>query len=536
MGLTINVAKEETSQEILRLLKHEGTKLYGVKIKKAESDPEARVQYMYDAVGMTPARMNYNTGAFDYGDWKDVWFVKENYPVMLKSDGTVDYKLSPTNHAYKEDGTTASDVANEAYDGNAMSRIPLVWVCFDQDLNYEYITVSNVKVDDNFHAYAHTSETDGTTVLDEIFLAMYQGSEVTVDGVTKLRSLSNHWPIWKNTAQQECTKAKANGNGWYTRNWAQRNLINALLLIMSKTDDSQTAFGRGVDSTYVDDESQHYGMAISGGLDAAGQFMGYNDGTHQVKVFYMEDWWANQWERIAGLINDYGTIKVKMVGPYNFDGAGYDVIEGVTLQGTSGGYIAQNHTTNRSGRLPFSTVAKDGTPGASNKYTPDQFMCLKYSRFYLAVGHSAQYNRAGYMAFNAFMEAHGTNWSVGASLSFKGIKTRLPRYFPGNRVKCFSYLFPAILLAILANRPDLDFCALFSHSLTLFVAGALYFRRSFASIVLLIFSTVISFLYRGSFASRAHTRTAVSYSCARFAFLSNLTIVLSVMRPSYTAM
>ena len=416
MSLTINVAKEETSQEILRLLKHEGTKLYGVKIKKSESDPEARVQYMYDAVGMTPARMNYTTGAFDYGSWKDVWFVKENYPVMLKSNGTVDYKLSPTNHAYKEDGETASDVANESYDGNAMSRIPLVWVCFDQDLNYEYITVSNVKVDDNFHAYAHTCETDGTTILDEIFLAMYQGS---VDGTTKLRSLSNHWPIWKNTAQQECTKAAANGTGWYTRNWAQRNLINALLLIISKTDDSQTAFGRGVDSTYVDDESQHYGMKISGGLDTAGQFMGYNDGTHQVKVFYMEDWWANQWERIAGLINDYGTIKVKMVGPYNFDGTGYDVIEGVTLQGTSGGYIAQNHTTNRSGRLPFSTVAADGTPGASNKYTPDGFWWVNGQRNYALVGGSTYY---GSVCGGSLLNLNGTagygSWSLGATLSY----------------------------------------------------------------------------------------------------------------------
>ena len=41
-------------------------------------------------------------------------------------------------------------------------------------------------------------------------------------------------------------------------------------------------------------------------------------------------------------------------------------------------------------------------------------MCYKYSKFYLAVGYSAQYGKAGYMAFNAFMESIGTNWSVGA--------------------------------------------------------------------------------------------------------------------------
>lgn len=50
-----------------------------------------------DAVGMTPAGMNFAGGGFDYGDWGDIWFVKKNRPVMVRTDGTVDYELNHEN-------------------------------------------------------------------------------------------------------------------------------------------------------------------------------------------------------------------------------------------------------------------------------------------------------------------------------------------------------------------------------------------------------------------------------------------------------
>lgn len=53
-----------------------GAKRYGLKINKNDSNPATRCTYLFDAVGMTPAAMNYSTGAFDFGDWGDVFFVK----------------------------------------------------------------------------------------------------------------------------------------------------------------------------------------------------------------------------------------------------------------------------------------------------------------------------------------------------------------------------------------------------------------------------------------------------------------------------
>ena len=81
-----------------------GSVRYGDKRAKAESSPTSRITYLYDAVGMTPAYMNFSSGKFVYGDWKD-FIDAVARPVMLKTDGSVDYELNHENQAYKLDGT-----------------------------------------------------------------------------------------------------------------------------------------------------------------------------------------------------------------------------------------------------------------------------------------------------------------------------------------------------------------------------------------------------------------------------------------------
>ena len=46
---------------------------------------------------------------------------------MVRSDGTPDYRLKEDNYAYKEDGTTASDVANTSYNGGAFSWLMKIY-------------------------------------------------------------------------------------------------------------------------------------------------------------------------------------------------------------------------------------------------------------------------------------------------------------------------------------------------------------------------------------------------------------------------
>ena len=73
---------------------------FGIKINKNEEDSNKRVTYLYDAVGMIPAVMDFVEGAFNYGSWGNVEFVKNNYPCMVKFDGTEDYRLNPDNYCF----------------------------------------------------------------------------------------------------------------------------------------------------------------------------------------------------------------------------------------------------------------------------------------------------------------------------------------------------------------------------------------------------------------------------------------------------
>ena len=181
---------------------------YGYRINKNDSNPSTRVEYLYDAIGFTPAAMNFTTGVFDYGSWADKWFVTNNKPCMLKSDGTVDYYLKADDYTKKEDGTD-SDVANTEYDGNAMAQIPLCWVKRWEDANYEYEVVSNIKYDADYQAYAHTKANG--TIADNFFYSMFGGSLGNSSGA-KMRSLSGQGLTRSLNATQEITCCKANNS------------------------------------------------------------------------------------------------------------------------------------------------------------------------------------------------------------------------------------------------------------------------------------------------------------------------------------
>ena len=232
-----------------------GVKRYGMKINKNDSNPATRCTYLFDAVGMTPAAMNYSAGRFDFGDWGNVFFVKNNYPAMVKYDGTEDYKLDPNDHTKKADGKTASDVSNTAYGGNAMSVFDgsgdkgKIWLSQFEVGNYEYMIISNAQYDESYNDDAYVRE-DGSHA-DKLYFPMFGGS---YDG-TRIRSLAGQALMYNTNASTEIARAKANGAGWNIGSWSKRNLLNCMLKIMSKTDNSQTAFGQGQTSGYVNDAS-----------------------------------------------------------------------------------------------------------------------------------------------------------------------------------------------------------------------------------------------------------------------------------------
>ena len=403
---TLDKVKQDTTG-ILSFLqdadgKFSNIKRYGVKINKADSNPATRVTYLYDAVGLTPAKMNYTDGTFDFGDWGDKFFVAGNYPVMLNADGTEAYKLNPNDYSLKADGT-ASDITDESTALNAMSAFPLMWLSQYEVGNYEYIIVADAPVDASYQAEAFR-RADGT-LAQKMYLPIYGGS---YDGA-KLRSLSGKTLMYNTNASTEVSRAAANGNIWTIIPWSRRNLINCLLIIMGKSDDTQAVFGQGQTSGYVNDASQNYGHLPTGTLNDKGQFYGYSDTTHQVKVFHMEKWWGGRFDRLVGLILDKGRYKVKLAPPYNLTGA--DFIDTGLSSPTGEGYQKDTYMTEW-GRLP------KAVGGASSTYLCDYFWVNTTIVTVALVGGACCHGAAcGASSVTLSGAAGGALWNIGASLS-----------------------------------------------------------------------------------------------------------------------
>ena len=408
---TFRQESKAASDKILAYLKDKTMARYGIRINKNEPDPAARVEYLYEAVGMKPAKMNYVTGQFDYGDWANVWFVKENYPVMVKFNGEEDYRLDKNDMTKRVNGA-ASDIANSGYGGNAMSAIPLVWIARWEEGNYEYISVCQSQYDETYRADAHTKE-DGS-IMDKYYMACYRGALVD----TKLRSLSGLQPMHSKTAQQEIDYAKANGELWDTDSYSRYNLIADLMTIMAKTEDSQAAYGNG-NLNYQEDLTPTHGVMQTGTLNDKGQFWGMNDNTHQMKAFYIEAVYADQWRRVRGLIYDHGIIKIKPTAPYNLTGEGY-YSTGVHLLNASGeaqsgennhGWISGTKMT-KYGRLPVQLGGSSATYTCDYCWSRDDIVAVG-----LVGADCSSYEGCGVRAAALNNMADWSNWHYGAALS-----------------------------------------------------------------------------------------------------------------------
>ena len=372
--------------------------LYGYKINKADSNPETRITYTEMAAGMTPAAMDFENGVFNTGSWGDAWFMTGNRPYMVKSDGTVDYELDENDYTKKKDGT-ASDVANSSYDGNAMASFPLMWFKRWEDDAYEYCNICNIQLDDTYTAYAHTRQ-DGT-VMDVKYLAMFEGSYIS----SKMRSLSGQTVGVSQTAATEISYATANGACWYTQSFSEWAMIGDLLRLISRNDNSQAAFGYGRGET---DSAMKTGT-----LTAKGQFFGYSEAqskVNAVKVFHIENFWGNVWNRIAGLMNLSGKIYTKEVPPYNTTGSGY-TNTGLTPAGTSGGYINLTKML-AAGRVGYTAS------GSATTYATDGLWFNNSQADYALVGGDWRYAaRCGAACLSLSNAASVTNAYVGACLS-----------------------------------------------------------------------------------------------------------------------
>lgn len=313
---------------------------YGFRRSKNNSSPAGRIEYLFDAAEKKPASMGLNTGVFDFGDWEDFVY-KVARPVMLKTNGTVDYELDPNNQTLRKDNGLSSDVTNTNYNGNAMVEFfGFKWVKRYEDASYEYVIFSDVQFDEDYHAYAHTGA-DGK-VKNAFYWGMFKGTNVG----SKLRSIGTGSVMVNQTRNTEVTYAMGNGDQYYTIYKSGWDYIADLLTLISKSDNSQAVFGSGRSA------SNNSAAIAVGSLKDKGPFWGSSNGTSDVKVFWIEGFWGNVWEGMAGMIlAGSAGIKVKMTPPYNFDGKDYEATN-IVPSGTSGGYVNLASVSDKYGYVP----------------------------------------------------------------------------------------------------------------------------------------------------------------------------------------
>ena len=384
-------------------------KRYGFRIKKNESDPDTRVEYIFDAVNMTPAKME--SGSFNYGSWKDIWFVKGNYPVMLKKDGTEGHRLNPNDYSKNMDGTTSEVGISTTAD--AMAAIPCCWVKRYEDEVYQYFIVCEERYDDSYHAFAHTKK-DGT-IAAMAYGPMFEGS---IDGTDQdlLRSLSGKTPVNTKNATWETTAAAKDrtGGSWTIWTWALRSLVQDLCILISKTNQSELAFGHG----HTTGGTSAVNLLQTGTLNTKGQFWGDTSGTTQaMKVFHMENFWADRWERLVGLVYSGGTFMAKMTpenSGYNLTGENY-ASTGIHITSTTndGSGWQKGTVCTEYGTLPKDLTGSDSTYECDYCWYNNSIVavCLAGGACNCGAG-------CGVRCLSANALASGADWPLGASLNF----------------------------------------------------------------------------------------------------------------------
>ena len=390
--------------------------VYEFIIDQSNSNPKSRVKYAGLNEKFSPAFMDYTNDEFKYNSWENAFFLDLFKPCMLKNDGTVDYYLCPTDFSKREDGVTASDISNTSYAGNAMVEVGQIWLKEVNENGKIHVYIANQKVDDDFDCFTHVNA-DGS-YNEFYYRAIYDGSNIS----NKIRSLSGQTICSNVAGNTQISYAQANGTGWDVDEYCFRRLINYLLILMSKSTDTQTAFGTGRYTGYVNTSNTN--QIKTGTLDNRGMFYGDNN-NGGVKVFYMENWWGNIWKITNGLIQSGGKLYYKMC-PSMQDGStvtGYQqtaatgyIDSGVTLSGTiSELYIKEMQVVPHLGLVP--TAASGGS--SSTHYCDSMWSnssVVGFARFGSTPSDGLLVGAFSLAVSNA---VSNSGWVCGAALSYR---------------------------------------------------------------------------------------------------------------------
>lgn len=303
--MTTQIATTEFVLQNQGSFKNPLTAIYGVVIDEDEEQPESRVTYIDDAVGMVPMRGG--DGNFDWGSWKHAFYTFGIKPCIVNPNGTVSVYLDPDDYAKDVDGN-AVDITGSGATGtgeNVCVEIPTIWYQMQKVGTKQYMRFSLTE-QTGYLALAHTRDplygtvaegelSASAVIRDKIYMSVYNG---WTDGGSKQRSLSGKTPTVSITHPVAQTRCRANGSGWEMTPYAQRCLMSVLFTVFFKSTDSQTALGKGATNTTVKN---------TGTRNASGMFYGSTNAAEVLKFCGIEAPFDNLLDWVDGLYSTIGT-------------------------------------------------------------------------------------------------------------------------------------------------------------------------------------------------------------------------------------
>ena len=253
--------------------------------------------------------ITYSNGTVNMGDWSD-WINAHFTPVMLKSNGTVDYELNRDNLNYKSDGSTPSDIANTSYDGNAMLQIKKFYISVTSTTEASHevfnVSISDTKKDSSYTCYGFVDKYG-----NEQDFAYYSLFHCYIDSNNKLRSKAGITLSSYTTQSNYATMlaaARNNGSGWDISNYALENAIGLVLMMIYK-DVNPMFVHQDSSNNYRESSTTPYNT--TGALAASGGFPWTTTST-MPKALWLESYWRNA--AIPGLasntwVNGLGSLK-----------------------------------------------------------------------------------------------------------------------------------------------------------------------------------------------------------------------------------
>ena len=379
------------------------TDFYGMIIHQDIANPDERIEYIGINTNYRKMTPDFTTGAVDYGGWIGMPTIVDNKPAMIKTDGTFDYYLDPSDYTKKLDGT-ASDVANTSYDGNAFAWFPAMWMKITEDGDDLEVRFAYEQLDSDYYEVCPTGSSG-------VWLPMFYGCAIN----GHMRSIANTTVLGNTTGNTttdvQNTSIKANGNDYYFLGGKVLDCITLLQMMWFKTTNSDNICRGNQDGYDTSAADGRYGTKSNPIVDG-GQFYLTNDGKSANKVLHCIPLGTyDVWLRNPYLICDNGTYKVSK--DYSFDSTGASYVN-TGKTSPSAGY--QKELTYVDG---FGLVPKTVGGGTSTYYADYYWINTSIVAVALSFGNCVYGRVAGLCDLRCGGSAGVSDWDYGCALFLK---------------------------------------------------------------------------------------------------------------------